>query len=168
MQYILDISTLKKRSYINSDVNDETLIVTLQRVQDRYLEPVLGSLLYKRLLEGVENEDLTANEENLIDNYIVKFVCVGCELKASVHNNWKIRNKSVGTASDEHVRANGISEENNLNDELAKDLSFYRNRLIGYLKDNKTLFPLYKCSDKEEDLNPEDKGTNYSNKISFI
>lgn len=168
MQYIIDIATLKKRSYINSDVNDETLIVTLQRVQDRYLEPVLGTLLYKRLLAGIEADDLNSNEENLIDNYILKFVCVGCELKASVHNNWKIRNKSVGTASDEHVRANGINEENNLNDELYKDLSFYRNRLIGFLKDNKTTYPLYTCSDNEEDLNPSEKGTNYSDKISFI
>jgi hypothetical protein len=168
MQYIIDISTLKKRSYINSDVNDETLIVTLQRVQDRYLEPVLGSLLYKRLLQGVEDDDLNTAENKLIDDYIVKFVYVGCELKTSVHGNWKIRNKSVGTATDEHVNANGINEENNLNDELGKDLSFYRNRLIGFLKDNKDDYPQYKCSDKKEDLNPGEKGTNYTDIISFV
>lgn len=168
MDYLIDIATLKKRSYIDSDVNNETLVVTLQRVQDRYLEPVLGTTLYKRLLQGVQDSDLTADEDTLIEDYILKFVAVGCELKASVHNNWKIRNKSVGTASDEHVRANDISQENNLNNELYKDLSFYRNRLVGYLEDNKDLYPQYVCSTNKEDLDPSGKGTNYSNKISFI
>ena len=48
MNFIIDIATLKKRSFIASDVNTENLIVTLQRVQDRFLEPVLGTKLFKR------------------------------------------------------------------------------------------------------------------------
>ena len=168
MNFIIDIATLKKRSFIASDVNTENLIVTLQRVQDRFLEPVLGTKLFKRLLKGVEDEDLSDNEKTLIEDYILKFVCVGCELKATVHNNYKIRNKSVGTASDEHVRSNSLNEGNALADELKKDLSFYRNRLVGLITDNEDLFEEYTCSSSSEDLDPAGKGTNYSNKISFI
>ena len=39
MNYLVDIATLKHYSYIDSDVNDETLNVTLKRVQDVDLEP---------------------------------------------------------------------------------------------------------------------------------
>ena len=167
MNYLVDIATLKHYSYIDADVNDETLNVTLKRVQDIYLEPAIGSLQYRRLLQGVENSDLTALEDALMV-YVLDFVYVGCELKASNHNNWKIRNKSVGVANDENTRANSIADYNNYVDELRKDLSFYKNRLIGYLVDNKTDYPLYICTDKKEDINPESQGTNYTGKISFL
>lgn len=167
MNYLIDIATLKHYSYIDEDVNDDTLVVTLKRVQDIYLEPAIGTSLYKRLLQGVEDNDLTVLEEALM-KYILDFVYVGCELKASNHNNWKIRNKSVGVANDENTRANGIAEYNNYVDELRKDLSFYKNRLIGYLMDNKSDYPLYICTDKKEDINPEGQGNNYKSKISFL
>lgn len=168
MDYLIDIETLKKSSYIDSNVNDEILTVTLKRVQDIYLEPVIGTVLYKRLLKGVDNEDLTSDEKALLV-YIFDFLSVGCELKSSTHLNWKIRNKAVGSANDEHVNSNSISEYNNYRDELKKDLSFYKNRLIGYLKDNTSLYPKYtECNSNSENLKPEEKGTNYSNKISFI
>ena len=81
MNYLVDIATLKHYSYIDSDVNDETLNVTLKRVQDVDLEPALGSLQYRRLLQGVEDSDLTALEEKLM-KYVLDFVYVACELKS--------------------------------------------------------------------------------------
>lgn len=167
MNYLVDIATLKHYSYIDSDVNDETLNVTLKRVQDVDLEPALGSQQYRRLLQGVEDSDLTALEEKLM-KYVLDFVYVACELKASTHNNWKIRNKNVGVATDENTRANSWSEYNSYVNELRKDYSFYKNRMIGYLIDNKELYPLYVCTNKKEDINPEKQGTNYSRKISFL
>ena len=167
MNYLVDLATLKHYSYIDSDVNDETLNVTLKRVQDVDLEPAIGSLQYRRLLQGVEDSDLTALEEKLM-KYVLDFVYVACELKASNHNNWKIRNKNVGVATDENTRANSWSEYNSYVDELRKDFSFYKNRMIGYLIDNKESYPLYKCTNKKEDINPEKQGTNYSRKISFL
>ncbi len=167
MNYLIDIATLKHYSYIDSDVNDETLNVTLKRVQDVYLEPTLGSQQYRRLLQGVEDDDLTALEEKLM-KYVIDFIYVACELKASNHNNWKIRNKNVGVANDEHTRANDLSQYNAYVDELRKDLSFYKNRLIGYLIDNKESYPLYVCTNKKEDINPEKQGSNYKGKISFL
>lgn len=167
MNYLVDLATLKHYSYIDSDVNDETLNVTLKRVQDVDLEPALGSQQYRRLLQGVEDSDLTALEDNLM-GYVLDFVYVACELKASNHNNWKIRNKNVGVASDEHARGNDLSQYNAYVDELRKDYSFYKNRLIGYLIDNKESYPLYVCTNKKEDINPEKQGSNYSRKISFL
>ena len=167
MNYLVDISTLKHYSYISEDVNDETLNVTLKRVQDVDLEPALGSQQYRRLLQGVEDSNLTSLEEKLMV-YVLDFVYVACELKASNHNNWKIRNKNVGVASDEHARGYNLSEYNAYVDELRKDYSFYKNRLIGYLIDNKESYPLYVCTNKKEDINPEKQGSNYSRKISFL
>ena len=167
MEFLVDIDTLKEYSYIQSNVNTETLTITLKRVQDRYIEPAVGSSLYKRLLQGVKEDDLTADELELMER-VLNVIYVGCDIKSATHQNWKIRNKSVGTGNDEHVNANSLNESNNLIDELKKDLAIYKNKLIGYLKDNKSKFPLYKCSSNSEDINPESKGNSYSDRISFL
>ena len=167
MNYLIDLSTLKHYSYIDENTNDETLTVTLKRIQDTDLEPALGSQLYRRLLQGVQNSDLTTLETALMV-YVLDFIFVACELKASTHNNWKIRNKSVGVASDEHVKGYNLAEYNIYRSELQKDYSFYKNRLIGYLIDNETSYPLYECTTKKGDINPEGQGNNYRSKISFL
>lgn len=168
MEFLIDLQTLKHYSLIDANVNDEVLRVILKRVQDIYIHPVLGTPLYKRFLEGVENDDLTADELKLLNDYILNYLYVVCDIQASTHLNWRIRNKSVGSASDEHVRANNVPDTNNLVDNLRKQASFYKNRLIGYLKDNDTLFPLYCSSDyySKEEIKPDNQGTSYN--ISFI
>lgn len=167
MNYLIDLSTLKHYSYLDQDINDEKLSVTLKRIQDTDLEPALGSLLYRRLLQGVEDNDLTALETKLMV-YVMDFIFVACELKASTHNNWKIRNKSVGSASDENIRSYGLDEYNVYRSELEKDYSFYKNRLIGYLIDNKKDYPLYIDSKNKQDINPEGQGNNYKSRMSFL
>lgn len=168
MSYLIDLQALKHYSFIEGDVNDEMLTVILKRVQDRYIEPIIGTPLYKKLLDDIENDTLAGNYVTLM-NYIINVVVVGCEIKATTHQNFKIRNKFVGIAEDDNGRANSVNEGNNLIDELKADFSHYRNKLVGYLKDNYTLFPEWKCTDKHEDFNPEkNKGTNYTDRISFI
>lgn len=167
MEFLIDIQTLKEYSYIQSNVNEEALTITLKRVQDRYIEPTIGSSMYKRLLEAVENDNFNSDEEDLMKK-VLDVIYVACDIKSATHQNWKIRNKSVGTGNDQEVNANTLNESNNLIDELKKDLSFYKNKLIGFLKDNEDKFPEYKCSENKEDLNPESKGNNYKSKMSFL
>ena len=108
-----------------------------------------------------------SDEEDLMKK-VLDVIYVACDIKSATHQNWKIRNKSVGTGNDQEVNANTLNESNNLIDELKKDLSFYKNKLIGFLKDNEDKFPEYKCSENKEDLNPESKGNNYKSKMSFL
>lgn len=168
MNYLIDLKYLKENSYIANDVNDEILLVILQRVQDKIVEPTIGTKQYKRLLQGVEDSDLTSDEEELL-GYLYKVLIVSSEIEAVTHNNWKITNKAVGRASDEHINSNGVSEANNLEDRLTKDLAFYKRRLIGYLQDNEDKYPLYfECHDNKEEIKPEKDSYSYKNNIGFI
>lgn len=98
--------------------------------------------------------DLIVLEEKLM-KYVLDFVYVVCEFKVSNYNNWKIRNKNVGVVIDENIRVNIWSEYNFYVDELRKDFFFYKNRMIGYLIDNKEFYFFYKCINKKEDINLE-------------
>lgn len=171
MQFVTDLENLKRRSFVEGDVNDEKLKVMLQRVQDRYIEPILGTPLYKKVLNDIDTDSLVGNYEVLVKDYVLNVVYSAVDIKAATHQNFKIRNKNVGIADDEYTRANTVEENNNLQDELDKDFWFYKNRLIGYLKENYKLFPEY-CEvngDRCDEIAPEKrKGSNYKDNISFI
>lgn len=164
---LISTEKIKKRGYIHGNVEDSLLRTIIQRVQDRMVEPIIGTPLFKRLLTGIDDNDLTANEITLMDNYIVPVMVAGCDYRSVNPITYEIRNKAVGTTRDEHLSPVTESENVRLKDELLSDLKFYQERLIGYLKDNETTFPLYAtCTDNFEDLKPE-TGLKYGN-ISII
>ena len=66
--------------------------------------------------------------------------------------NEKLTNKAVGRQSDETMTANTDSDTNHFRDMLRKDAYFYKERLIGRLKDdNGVKYPEYIiCCDTNE------------------
>jgi hypothetical protein len=164
---LISTDKLKKRGFIHGNVEDSILRVLIIRVQDTIIEPTIGTLLFKRLILGIDDDDLTADEITLMDDYIVPVMVAGCDHRSVNALTYQLRNKTVGTGSDDTIDA--VSESGNvrIKDELKGDLVFYTNRLIGYLKDNCETFPLYKTySCNNEDLKPNDK--EYKANISIL
>ena len=152
---LISTTKLKKRGYIHENVEDSLLRTMIIRVQDTIVEPIIGTPLFKRLLKGIDDDDLTADEITLMDNYIVPVMVAGCDYRSVNVIVYQIRNKSVGTTRDEHLDPATESGNVRLKDELNADLRHYETRLIGYLKDNCTLFPLYnEWTCKHEDIRP--------------
>ena len=161
--FLIDIATLKKIGFTNSNVNDSIVTPTLRRVQDTMLLPILGTEFFKRLLTGVDDDDLTADETTLLNEYIAPCLIAGVDLRIVNHVTYEIRSKTAGTTRDEHMNPVSIAEKNQLTDDLRADFEVYRERLIGYLKDNKELFDTYNtwvCS--FENIQP-DNGDTYTN-----
>ncbi len=46
------------------------IVSEIKTVQEMQLLPVLGTALYERLQDGIDNDDLTADEETLLKDYI--------------------------------------------------------------------------------------------------
>jgi hypothetical protein len=66
------------------------------------------------------------------------------DYRAAVLLNEKLTNKAVGRSTDEYQNANTDSETTALRDLLRKDAYFYKERLIGFLKDdNGVKYPEY-------------------------
>ena len=62
--------TFKERTGASNAIDGKQLFPMIKVAGDMYIQPVLGSTLYKRLQEGVENDDLSVDEKALIDDYI--------------------------------------------------------------------------------------------------
>ena len=75
--FLTDIDSIKERGFVNKNVENNIITTTLRRVQDTMLLPILGTTFFKRLLQGVEDSDLTVNETTLLNDYILDFL-VAC------------------------------------------------------------------------------------------
>jgi hypothetical protein len=161
--FLVDIATLKKIGFVNSNVEDNIISTTLRRVQKTMLEPILGTTLYDRLQEGVDNDDLNANETTLLNDYIVPVLVAAVDLRIVNHVTFEIRSKSVGTTSDQYLTAGSKAQLDQLKDDLRQDYNSYRTKLIGYLCENDNLFPEYEDYETDlDDIAPE-KGATRTN-----
>jgi hypothetical protein len=165
--FLIDIATIKKIGFVNKNVDDPIIATTLRRVQDTLILPILGTPFFKRLLQGITDDDLTADEVLLLNDYIAPCIIAGVDYRIVNALTYETRSKTVGTSRDEHINPVTIQENLMRTDDLKRDYETYRDSLIGYLKDNETLFDLYYnfvCS--YENIAP-DKGL-VRNQIRFI
>jgi hypothetical protein len=170
MVQLIDIESLSAFGFIHTNINAQTLRAIITRVQDLNVEPVLGTPLFKRLKTGIKDNDLTADETKLLQEYIRPYIVACAERRAIPHTSLQIREKGVGQATDQNFQRSEIAQRNELSDQISKDMAFYSNKLTGYLRDNKDLFPLYNeydC-DKNEDLKASGKTNSYKRKFSIL
>jgi hypothetical protein len=161
--HLINIDTIKEKGYTNGNVEDNVIATTITRVQDTMLKPILGTTFFNRLIEGVDNNDLNSDETTLLDDYITPWMISAVDYRIVKPLTYEIRSKTVGQASDEHIRASNESEIASIKGELFRDLEVYRLALIGYLKENCDLFPEYSNPDCNfGDIQP-DKGEKRTN-----
>jgi hypothetical protein len=172
MAHLISTTNLKALSYITSNVDDLLLSTLITRVQDTVLESILGSQLFNRLLTGINDNDLNANETDLLDNYIAPCLVSAVERRSIDMTTLELRQIGLSKVSSEGVSTASETEMNRVDNSLNKDYNFYRERLIRFLKLNYTLYPeytsyydyLYPCDDLNQ-INP-DRGSSDVN-ITF-
>lgn len=142
--YLIDSDDLKAISLINNNVEDSIIRVTIQRVQKAVVRPILGTLLYKRLVKGIEDSDLNADEVILLEDYIAPLMAAACDRKAINHTTYQIRNKTTGKGLDPNITAVDQGENLRLDNDIRQDIEVAKDDLIGYLRDNCELYPQYK------------------------
>jgi hypothetical protein len=161
MDFLIDLASLKNLSLVHENVENELLRVVLKRSQDMYIEPIVGTAQYNRLLAGVAADDLTANELTLINDYIVIVLCIAVELRVADSVTTEIRNVGVGVATEQNYTANTSNQMERTKDITYKDLTFYKNRLKRFLCENSADYPLF--DDPNTDgIKPEGKQNSYS------
>ena len=143
-RFLIPIQLIKSKGYTQGNVSDDIVTTSLRRVQDIKLKSILGTTFFKRLLDGVEADDLNADEKSLIDDYIAPYLVAAVDRKNAPHLRTELRSKTTGNSSDQYIESTNTSDELKIEDELQGDAGSYKSDLIGYLKDNCDLFPEYK------------------------
>lgn len=143
--YFIDESWLKEKTPINDNVDVKVIVPFLDVAQDLHLQPLLGSALYNRLMSGVVNSNLNANETALIrllqPALAYYTVCVAIPFVAT-----QIRAAGIVKTRSETIEAASKSEVDALRTASENMADFYGERVTRYLCVNSGLFPEYTTS----------------------
>ena len=151
MTNILLISedTLKTYSHLNDNVWGKSLTPAIITAQDIYLQKFLGSCLYKKVLElvengGIRNENYVMYKE-LLDNYITNFLIYQTLANLIPEISTKITNMGLVVSNDEHVQNVTQGERDLVMGQYQKYADAYCKMMQDFLKENRDSFPELNC-----------------------
>ena len=151
MTNILLISedTLKTYSHLNDNVWGKSLTPAIITAQDIYLQKFLGSCLYKKVLElvengGIRNENYAMYKE-LLDSYITNFLIYQTLANLIPEISTKITNMGLVASNDEHVQNVTQGERDLVMGQYQKYADAYCKMMQDFLKENRDSFPELNC-----------------------
>lgn len=135
--------TIKERSGLHYNVDEKLIKPEIKTSQDMYILPALGSALYNRLQDGINCNNLTCDEKTLLDDYIADTLVnyVLSELPQGL--SFQFYNKGLIRKSSENTDVPSMQDLIDIANRYRARAEFYKQRLIKYLKQNQTLYPLY-------------------------
>lgn len=150
---LISENTLKQDSLINNNVDSVYLLPAIQVAQDQGLRQIIGSKLYEKICDDVENNSLDNNYKTLLDDYITPYLEFQVMSDIQIPLNYKFRNLGVNQTTDEHTYTPGLKDTQYIIEYYANKAKFYSNRLFDYLLANRSLYPEFlkkgDCSDIE-------------------
>lgn len=151
MTNILLISedTVKTHSNLNDNVWGKNLLPAIREAQDIYLQQIIGTCLYHRLMDLVESGDIAELEyapyKDLLDDKIQDFLLyqtLSCIIPVL---NVKLANYGTSLSNDEHLVQLGQKDADLVLNYYEDKADFYGKRLQNFLKANFNQFPELSC-----------------------
>lgn len=148
---------IKTNSGLNDNVWGSYLTPSIREAQDIKLQQILGSTLYERLLEMVENGAIRNADfkpyKDLLDGYIQPYLMYQTISDLVPIIGVKLTNLGVVISNDEHLTNLTQSERELVQSYYGQRAEFYGKRLQNFLKDNRKNYKeLGDCSDIEPTL----------------
>jgi hypothetical protein len=153
---------LKSSTAINYNVDTAFLLPFLKIAQDKHMQVILGTDLYKKIendIAGVSGASLTGVYKTLVDDYVQDAIIHYALIEALPFISFQIKNGTVTQKNSENGTAASKEDLNWLIQKERDTAEFYGQRIVDYLCDNSSSFPEY-TSNSGSDLNPIDNAYN--------
>lgn len=147
---------IKDNSEIDENVDMKLLNPTIWRVQIQYIQNMLGTKLYNKILSDIDADTLTGDYLTLVDDY-----CADCLLnyvmyEVQVPLLYKFRDKNVSKKSSDNALPIDFKEHRYLKEFYKDKAEFFAKRIFTYLCENEELFPEYNTEDQFDEVRPQD------------
>ena len=149
MSYVLFISEqkLKDSTAVNHNVSSELLLPFIKEAQKLYVETSLGTDLTRKLKDLIIAGTLgnAGNEayKTLVDDYIGDMLPGYALYHALPYLRFKIENGNIYSKTSETGTSLTTEEAQHLREEILNTSSYYRERMIEYVRNNISSFPEY-------------------------
>ena len=145
MSYVLFISEakLKDSTAINLNVDVDLLLPFVRESQKLYVETALGTDLTEHLKAQITAGTLAGADKTLVDDYIGDMLPGYSLYHAIPYLRFKVENGNIYSKSSETGTALSTEEAQHLREEVLNTSSYYRERMIDYIRNNLASFPTY-------------------------
>lgn len=135
---------LRSAFMISDNVQSKFILPAIKDAQDTHYQTIVGSCLYKRLLNGIENDDLNEHELALL-NISKRFIGLMAIAELCVIATFKINNIGLNKTSDDKVETFDVEDTMFVRDHYINEADFYKKRIQEWLLANKSSFPELDC-----------------------
>ena len=163
MSYVLFISEqkLKDSTAINLNVDVDILLPFVREAQKLYVETALGTQLTQKLKNEIIAGTLAGAYKTLVDEYIGDMLPGYSLYHAIPYLRHKVENGNIYNKSSETGTALTTAEAQSFREEVLNTASYYRERLIDYIRNNISSFPEF-STNSGADVSPSSENY-YSN-----
>jgi len=145
MAYVLFISEskLKDSTAINLNVDVDILLPFVREAQKLYVETALGTDLTQHLKDEIIAGTLAGADKTLVDDYIGDMLPGYSLYHAFNYLRHKVENGNIFSKTSETGTALSTEEAQAFREEILNTASYYRERMIDYIRNNTASFPAY-------------------------
>jgi hypothetical protein len=134
---------LRENSIISDAVDDKILDPIILIAQDKYIHPLLGGVLYNKILDDIKNSTLTPTYKSLVDLYILPALLQYCVYESVPYITFKFKNKGIQKQTSDTSETPDLSELYFLRDNILISAKFLGERMAAFLCANTNLYPEY-------------------------
>lgn len=158
--FLISEKTIKENSVVNDNVDTMYILPAIEFAQDEGLQSLIGTKLYKRLMDLVESGDIEeySDYKYLLDEYITPYLLNKVTADVQLPIAYKVRNQGVMQLNSEYSNNLSIRDVQYLIQFYENKAIFYGNRMSDYLKANNRRYPEYCSLDSCADM-PSNKGS---------
>lgn len=183
-RYIISPEQLMKAGFIHQNTEATSISPIILRVQDRIIQSILGTKLYKKCLDLIQaynngNAPTTPVPEpykNLLNNFVIDCLVCYVEMETTTFITWKMRAAGVGQNNDQWFKPSSKQETTDLKKQIEVYAVHYRNQLLAHLEwsltngtDGAKLYPEYECGQGvDAGIDPQKKKTTIAGNFLFI
>lgn len=165
---VLLISEDKVKSFtsINFNVSPEDLVPYMYDAQQIYCYNFLGGTYYQALQTRILNSTLTNDDAYLLDNFVGPMLCNYALMMALPFLKYRVYNKGVLSGKSENADSITLEELQWLQNQVRDVAQNYTQRMIEYLRQRPTQYPLYNAPNLQDGQLP-DKTNGYSDQLTI-
>lgn len=139
----ISVQSIKDRTGLHANVDEKLVLPEIKTAQDMYILPALGSTLYNRLQDGVNNCTLNMDEQTLLDNYIADCLIYYVMSELPMGLSYQFYNKGLLRKTNENAENPSMQDMIDVANRYRTRAEFYKQRLIKFLRQNNTTYPEY-------------------------
>lgn len=155
--FLISEATMKKNSIVNNNVDGMYLLPAIEYAQDAGLQPLIGTKLYNKLMDMVEDKSITGSTDYklLLDEYVTPYLINKVTADIQLPLAYKLRNQGVVQLTGENTYAPSLKDTQYIIQHYENQANFYGKRMSDYLKANRSKYPEYcsvdSCADMRSD-----------------